>query len=540
MKLRNYQVDCVDRIIELIDERSKKIVYLATGLGKTIIMASVISKLYNENKRTLVVVDQEELVEQTIDKILIYDDSINRNDIGVVKGSVRQVDRRIIISTRQTLTSKRNNTLEQLNRYEKFSVAFVDETHRGLKQVERVLEVVGEVGVVGLTATPFNPMLNKIYDGFLYEKDILESIEEGFLCDIKYKSRNTAISLDNVKTSCGDFNQKELDNAINVKDRNQLIVDAYLQNAKGRNHAIVYCTSIEHSSNVAELFNENGVSSASLDSSIDSSERKRILKDFKNGTIKVLTNVNILTTGFDFPQLDMIIFARPTRSQILYTQAMGRGLRTSDGKENLLLIDLIDDYKNDLVNMRTLFDIRNNELLTEVKENRTKEELEKKQREKEEREKQLLEEQLALEEDIRRFSSNVMNIFSVSKLDWWTNTINRNVVMQLMAHMDLVYYIFKKDDMCYLYKNVKVENKWYLELIEEDENLYEILDIVEQECFKHGSGFIRKNAKWKQDKVTPNQLKYVKDKDKDTIKTKWDCNKYFHNKTSYFSLKDII
>lgn len=540
MKLRNYQVDCVDRIIELIDERSKKIVYLATGLGKTIIMASVISKLYNENKRTLVVVDQEELVEQTIDKILIYDDSIDKNDIGVVKGSVRQVDRRIIISTRQTLTSKRNNTLEQLNRYGEFSIAFVDETHRGLKQVERVLDVVGEVGVVGLTATPFNPMLNKIYDGFLYEKDILESIEEGFLCDIKYKSRNTAISLDNVKTSCGDFNQKELDNAINVKDRNQLIVDAYLQNAKGRNHAIVYCTSIEHSSNVAELFNENGVSSASLDSSIDSSERKRILKDFKDGTIKVLTNVNILTTGFDFPELDMIIFARPTRSQILYTQAMGRGLRTSDGKENLLLIDLIDDYKNDLVNMRTLFDIRNNELLTEVKENRTKEELEKKQREKEEREKQLLEEQLALEEDIRRFSSNVMNIFSVSKLDWWTNTINRNVVMQLMAHMDLVYYIFKKDDMCYLYKNVKVENKWYLELIEENENLYEILDIVEQECFKHGSGFIRKNAKWKQDKVTPNQLKYVKDKDKDTIKTKWDCNKYFHNKTSYFSLKDII
>lgn len=540
MELRDYQLECYNKIFELsnTNENNRQICYLATGLGKTIIMASVVSNLYINNKRSLIVVDQEELVEQTIDKIMKYNNDITRENLGIVKGAVRELDRKIIVATRQTLTSKRNKTLDDLTKYGKFDIVFVDECHRGLKQVEKILGIVDkDIPIIGLTATPFNQKLTDVFDGFLYEKGILDSIKQGYLCDIKYKSKITDVSLDKVRISCGEFNQKDLDKYINIKTRNQSVVDAYLKNRKDRKHTIVYCTSIEHSNNVAELFNENGINASSLDSSLDGKDRKEVLKKFKNGEIEVLTNVNILTTGFDFPQLDLIIFARPTKSQILYTQALGRGLRTSEGKENLLLIDLVDNYKNNsLVNMESIFDIKDGELLTEVEENRKKEiekELEK------ERRKELLQ----IEEDIKRFSSSVMNILSESSLDWFLGNVNNKNVAILMANADIVYYVFKDEDTCYLYKNTKVDKyKWELDEIMEDDNLYEILNTVESLAIEEGSGFIYKRPRWKKEPATQNQLKYIKEKDKSRMKntTKWDVSKYFEKRNCWFALKEII
>ena len=106
-----------------------------------------------------------------------------------------------------------------------------------------------------------------------------------------------------------------------------------------------------------------------MDSTVEDFIREQIISDFKNGKIKVLVNVGILTTGFDYPAVDCLIYARPTKSKILYTQILGRGLRNAEGKQDCLVIDVVDICrKYDIQSMTNIFDIeiRDGETLTQA------------------------------------------------------------------------------------------------------------------------------------------------------------------------------
>lgn len=127
-----------------------------------------------------------------------------------------------------------------------------------------------------------------------------------------------------------------------VPSRNQLIVDTYLEYVKNKS-TVVFCTSVEHASQVAKLFKDNGIAAESISGSTKPVKRKRILKDYENKSISVLCACDLLNEGWDSPHTEVLFMARPTMSKTIYLQQLGRGMRTCKGKEFLMVFDFVDN-----------------------------------------------------------------------------------------------------------------------------------------------------------------------------------------------------
>lgn len=534
MELRKYQEECLNKIKEM--DKGRKIAFLATGAGKTIIMASIIKEVKG---RVLIVVDQSELRKQTIDKIKIVCGNDIESEIGCVQGTLNDVDKRIIIATRQSLTHPKSHRIEDIKAYGDFEIVMMDEVHRAVRQVKKIANIFGiNNKIIGFTATPWNQELKTVFDGFIYEKDTLSLIEEKYLCQPRCYRINSNTDLSEVKTVGGEFVQSQLADAVDTVERNSLVVKTYLDYAMNRKHCIVFATSIEHADNLATAFNINGISAKSVDSTCDAVEREKTLNDFKNGKFKVLVNVAILTTGFDMESLDCIIMARPTKSKILYTQCIGRGLRIAEGKDDCLILDIVDNVaRHNLLNSKNIFDTKDGETLEEAKE--------RKQYEKEEHEK-YLEEQRRIEEEqekikleeISLFNKNIFNVTECSNLDWYFNMINNSTVAILSLNSKVSYYVFKKGEVfkAYKYRQADFGYDYVLSEIDESDNLQELIEDLDTKAIMKGCSFISKSAMWKYEEATEKQ-KYSCKKN---INTKWDAHKYFSNRSSYFALKDII
>lgn len=531
MELRDYQIECVDSINNM-SGMDRKICYISTGGGKTVCMASIAK--YTSG-RVLIVVDQKELRQQTIDKLRLVcgkDESI-----GSVQGVLNEINKRIIIATRQSLTHINSNRINQLKQHGKFDVIMIDECHRACGQVKTIIDNLADnCKVIGFTATPYNPELKNIFDGFVYKKEIMELIDEEYLCSPRCFRIDSDTDLTGVKTVGGEFIQSELSNRVNNVARNNMIVKAYIDKAIDRKRTIVFATSIDHATSLAKCFNDNGIDARSIDSTLDSNEREGTLDDFKKGKFKVLVNVAILTTGFDMPELDCIIMARPTKSKILYVQCLGRGLRIFEGKRDCLVLDIVDNAsKHSLINMKSIFDTNDGEDVIEA--NIRKKNEEDRLLEIEEELKRIEEENERLRlEEIEMFNSNIFNIRNYSMLDWYFTYINDNKVAILSVNSTVDYYICKIDEKFNTFrfeKKSRYDNE--LELIESSSNLMELVSEVDAVAYKNGNNFTNKYAKWKADKATDKQVKYAKG-----AKTKWDVNKYFSKNSCYFALKDIL
>ena len=125
----------------------------------------------------------------------------------------------------------------------------------------------------------------------------------------------------------GEYISSELQAAVNKQEANQLALNEALAVAGDRKKWLVFCAGVEHAEDFAELLNQNGVPAKAIHSKISDKERDQALKDYKEGKLKALTNNNVLTTGFDCPDIDLIIMLRPTGSPVLWVQMLGRGTR---------------------------------------------------------------------------------------------------------------------------------------------------------------------------------------------------------------------
>lgn len=515
---------------------------MPTGLGKTVVMAALAKE--NLNSRILIIVPSTELREQTIQKLKVM---CGENvSVGSVQGKLNEFDKNIIVATRQSLTHSKSNRLENILSNGSFEYILLDECHQAVSQIKTIINSVGENSkVVGFTATPFNNEMIEVFNGILYQKPLLNSILEGYLCEPRAYKVSTNTDISNVKSVGGEFIQSQLAAVVDNDDRNDIVVKSYIEKAKDRKHTLVFATSIEHASNLAECFNLNGIKAKSIDSTLDEKERKETLEEFKNGKIKVLTNVGVLTTGFDFPAIDCIIMARPTKSKILYTQCVGRGLRLHDNKSDLLLIDIADlTSKFALWDASTIFDtnFKNGESLKEsIERIENEEEAERLKLEAERKELEKLraeEERLRLEE-IALFNSDINNAIKSSHLDWWKWKYNKFDAMVLSISIDEERVIIKLDKNLFrLYSHKKGKD---LELIEESNNLMQMISDVDENSLEKGSSYIKKFISWKKELATDKQKQYVKGNyyNKNTM-TKWDATKYFTSRNLYFAFKKII
>jgi hypothetical protein len=293
---------------------------------------------------TLILVHRDELISQTYDKLQMFSPVA---DVGIVKGSLNQLNHRITLASVQTLS--RSSRLKELK--QTFGFVVVDEAHHAVApQWRYILQHVhaGENNLLlGVTATPVRADglgMGNIFQKVVYQKTIPEMIRAGYLCPPTGLLVQSETDITNVQSSAptnGDFRPTVLEKVINTANRNELITNVFKMYAADRK-AIVFTAGVKHAHDLTETFNKNGITSAAVDGTMGLEERRRILKSFREGRIQAITNCNVLTEGFDEPATDCIVMARPTKSETLYIQAVGRGLRPYPGKENCLVLDVAD------------------------------------------------------------------------------------------------------------------------------------------------------------------------------------------------------
>lgn len=524
--LRPYQLEAIE-VMKSTKECESKLIALPTGSGKTCIFSELVAQAKG---RVLIVVPQKELREQAVDKIKAIDSTI---DVGNVQANIDEVDSKVVVASRQSLTHKKSTRIERMLQHGKFEYIIFDEAHMAVDQIKKIIHNLNkDAKIIGLTATPYNTDMKKVFKQIDYQKSILDMIEDDYLIEPKAILVESKTDLRHVKIVAGEFNQKELEEAVNNVERNMLVVEAYKKYASDRKSTLVFATGIIHSKSIAEEFKRQGIYAKSIDGTMSNTERESILEEFTSGKLPVLVNVAVLTTGFDHPPTDCIILSSPTKSKIKYTQVIGRGLRLSPetNKEDCLIIDITDVVRShDLMNMASVFDLKNirtGETPRQAKQRITEEERIEKERQQQEllrkqEEERKRKEQLELRaKQIKLFNKEMTNTFSGATYDWFKVD---NMTFALKVGYEKVVVIEQCEDdtyKCYGL-NIDKENKSAKYLLS-DNSLISLIHHVESNWVRGDNQSARKDAKWKMDKPSEAQLKYCS-----WAKSKWEVTKYF-------------
>lgn len=337
--LRHFQQEALEAVInEYHAGITSQILSLPTGSGKTIIM-SAIAKHFN--KKTLVLAHREELITQARDKFRLVWPNV---DVGICKAELNEIDCQVVIGSIQTCS--RAKRLEELKK-QGFEVLMIDEAHHSVSST--YLTIIQELGfgerssklLLGVSATIDREGLGSVFQKITFARSVGTMIKGGFLAPIVARRILTNLTLERIRIQNGDFSITELSEAINLPERNQFIVQKFKEYG-GDRKTISFCCDVKHCHDLAAAFKEAGIKAEPVWGDMDKEDRVKVLDDLKKSNIQVATSCGVLTEGFDESSISCVIMARPTKSQTLYIQSVGRGLRKHPGKENCLLLDFTD------------------------------------------------------------------------------------------------------------------------------------------------------------------------------------------------------
>jgi len=344
LELRPYQKEALDSIVSFYDSGiSRQLVVLPTGSGKTVIF-SHLPQFKKNSLPMLVLAHREELLHQAKEKISWSNPHLNI-EIEQAENYASHAD--VVVASVPTLGRENSDRIKRFPR-EYFKSIVIDEAHHAAAPTyRRILDYFENTFTLGVTATPQrsdNTRLTDVFDEIVYYKTIQDLIQEGYLSPLVGYRIQTDTDISGVATNEGDYVQSQLEDAIDNPTRNATIVNSYnslVPNAK----AIVFAAGVKHANNLAISFGQAGIATELILGDTDTDDRRNILARFANGTTRVLVNVGVLTEGFDEPSVEAIILARPTRSNLLYTQIVGRGTRLYEGKPHCTIIDIADATK---------------------------------------------------------------------------------------------------------------------------------------------------------------------------------------------------
>jgi len=372
MELRPYQKQAIQKTLEAIQQKkSNKLVWvMATGTGKTVAFADLAAQIIaTTNKKVLILAHREELLDQAQNKVLQTDPTLNVS-IEQAENISDHLNGNVIIASIPTLGRQGSSRLLKFDPKD-FGLIIVDEAHHAsAKSYVNVLRHFGVLKprekdeekdqeeildadwnkdclLLGVTATPSradNKGIDAVFDEVVFEYDIIKAIKEGYLSPIRAIRVKTATDISHIKKTAGDFNIHDLEEAVNTKDRNELIVKAYKEMIPGK-QAILFAVDIKHALDIVETFIAGEVNTSFVFGSTDKESRVQRLQAFNDKKINVMVNVGVLTEGVDIPSVDAVLMARPTASGILYSQMLGRGTRLYPGKDHLMVIDFVDTTK---------------------------------------------------------------------------------------------------------------------------------------------------------------------------------------------------
>ena len=360
MQLRPYQQAAIDAVYHFLRTKdTNPCVVAPTGCGKSLLISQICRDAFVRwNGRVLILAHVKELLEQTAATIRRIDPEL---PIGVYSAGLgsRDTQHPVIVAGIQSVY-KRACELDR------FDLILVDEAHMLPEDGEGMYQtflkdaqiVNPRVRLIGLTATPYrlksgtlvgpDNLLNEI----CYEIGIKELIEQGFLCSLKSKSGRRKVDYSSLHVRGGEFVPSEVDDLMNTTDNVNIACREIITQTKDRHSVLIFGVSVDHATQIkATIERLTGGECGLVTGDTPAAERDRILRRFKGEsfatdlfdgktrTLKYLANVNVLTTGFDAPNIDCVVLLRPTASPGLYYQMTGRGFRLHESKTDCLVLD---------------------------------------------------------------------------------------------------------------------------------------------------------------------------------------------------------
>ena len=363
--LRPYQRAAVEAVLTARRAGKRRLlVHLPTGAGKTVIFSHLAQLA---RRQVLVLAHREELLTQARDKLQrALGGAAVAPVVAIERGELRAPsDARVLVCSIRSLHEER---LARVLRGRDVGLIVYDECHHAA--AEDNLRVLRQLGVfeptftgtlLGFTATTSRgdgQGLEQVFEEIVYSRDLPELIGDGFLAPMRGYRIATTADLRQLSSSCSctglDFDEEQLAEAIDIEERNALVARSIQELARDR-RTIAFCVTVNHARHLAHALNALGVPAGIVHGAMPGEARAEALADFRAGRIQVVTNVGVLTEGFDDPGVSCVAMARPTRSEGLYAQCVGRGTRLHPGKADCLVLDFVDLTELSLCTLPSLF-----------------------------------------------------------------------------------------------------------------------------------------------------------------------------------------
>ena len=349
-QLRDFQ----DKIVNKVCKSKEDILISApTGCGKTFIAEMIMNELsrQNENYNFLFVVPRIILIQQFLEELTAFKES----DFDIIQAENTKLSgKRFILASKDSL----DNYIEKLPDN---LIMFIDEVHEGLKQSFKLVQKIKPVRLFGLTATPERSdglsfmkgidldneeklHIYGLFDKYINAISIKEAQNLGYLCQLKYVSRNDLETLDIKSKGVEEFTEEEITELFDKYNIWGDLIKTYKRYGKNKDGtfkpALGFTNTVKMAEKVANIFNEAGFDFKVISGKTPLKERYELIEQTKNGSINGLVNADLLTYGFNCPEISYIFSCRHIMSKTLWIQMIGRGLRP--GKAELYFIDHTD------------------------------------------------------------------------------------------------------------------------------------------------------------------------------------------------------
>jgi DNA repair protein RadD len=337
--LRPYQIDVVARVEAMLGTTARPLVVAPTGSGKTIIAAELINRIVARAGRVLVIAHRREIIRQTAEKLIAagvtpgivlagFENEL-RPYANVQVAGIQTLHARAVRSNRMPMPAA--------------TLVVIDEAHHArAKTYQSVIDQYPDALIIGLTATPVRGDgrgLGNIFNQMIEAPQIPDLIGLGHLVGTKVfapvDKKNIAKG---IRTAKGDYVVSALSARMNTDQLVGDVVSDWLKHGE-RRKTVAFACDVAHSVHIRDELERAGVRAEHLDGSTPKPERDAILARLKSGATEVVTNCQVLTEGWDMPEVSCCILARPTRQMGLFRQMVGRVLRPAEGKTDAIILD---------------------------------------------------------------------------------------------------------------------------------------------------------------------------------------------------------
>ena len=336
LELKEHQKAALKALEQMRDNSETiALLYHATGTGKT---TTAVLDAKRCGGRVLFIAHTQELLDQATKR---FRELWTNTTVGRYCEVIKQPRAHVVCGSVQSVALHLDEFKD-----DEFDYLIVDEAHHAAADTyQKILSYFKPAFTLGLTATPEradDKSILEIFKNTAHKLDIQTAVEIGELVPVRCIRIHTNIDLTKVRFNSVQYNIRDLESKIYVPERNRLIVDTWMQYVRDK-RTVVFCASVKHAQQIADLFREQGIKSAAVSGSMKQSERREFQEKFVNRDIQVLCACDLLNEGWDCPEIEVLFMARPTMSKVLYTQQLGRGMRLYEGKESLMVFDFVDN-----------------------------------------------------------------------------------------------------------------------------------------------------------------------------------------------------